>query len=460
MFAFCFIFFFLFFTLLSKFFLTCRIQRPTREIMVTKIEHLPQESLSNILSRLPAKELLKTRFVCKSWFNLITDPHFINDYYVFYNNLIYSQNQEEKLLVIHRPFISGVETFISLLSWNFSDPEKHVSSSLVKLPDEYISDHKYWTEIMGPCNGIYFLQGYPNFMMNLSLKQFKALPESHVTDSYGTYSLTEFAGFGFDPKNNDYKVVFLKDVWLRKTDERQKGCWNAELYSLNSNSWRKLDAQNLPLPIEISSSCSQVYTYMKNCCHWWGYVEKYGCGIEDVVLAFNMVDESFRKIKVPKLEYSNSISSVECFKTLVPFHESDTIGVVVYPVRGIEKCFDVWMMKDYWDEESWIKQYSVGPVPMISKFVGIYGSSGFLWIDTNERLVLYESEIQNTMDIHDYEKHDSIRAVSYMESLVLIERGRERSHQYFLCRLVQIIYRCFICMKFFLSFFYFKKYIE
>ncbi|XP_058739443.1 F-box protein CPR1-like [Vicia villosa] len=426
-----------------------RVQR-SKNKMDTKIEHLPQELLSNILSRIPAKKLLKCKCVCKSWFDLITHPFFINNYYVFYDNLIYSQNQEEKLLVIHRPFISGVETFISLLSWNFNDLKKHVSSSLVNLPDEYISDHKYWTEIMGPCNGIYFLEGHPNFMMNLSLRQFKALPESHVTDSYGTYSLTEFAGFGFDPKNNDYKVVFLKDVWLRKTDERQKGCWNAELYSLNSNSWRKLDAKDLPLPIEISSSCSQVYTYMNNCCHWWGYVDKYGSGIEDVVLAFNMVDESFRKIKVPKLKYSNSNSnsSVECFKTLVPFHETDTIGVIVYPVRGIEKCYDVWMMKDYWDEESWIKQYSVGPVPMISKFVGIYGNNGFLWIDTNERLVLYESEKENRMEIHDYGKYDSVRAVRYTESLVLVQRGRESSHQSFLCRMVQIIYR-----SFFFSFF-------
>ncbi|CAI8612289.1 unnamed protein product [Vicia faba] len=131
-----------------------------------------------------------------------------------------------------------------------------------------------------------------------------------------------------------------------------------------------------------------------------------------------------RKIKVPKIEYS--CFSGECFKTLAPFDEYDTIGVIVYPVRGIEKCFDVWVMKDYWDEGSWIKLYSVGPVPMISKFVGFYGSNGFLWKDANERLVLYECENENTMDLEVYGKHDSIRAVRYMESLVLLQRGIER----------------------------------
>lgn len=177
------------------------------EIIVTKMEHLPQEVVSNILSRLPSRELLKCKFVCKFWFNLIADPHFISNYYVFYNNLIYSQNQEENLLVIRRPFISGIKTYISLLSWSFNDPKTHVSSSLLNLPDKYDSDHKYWTEIMGPCNGIYFLQGNPNLMMNPSLRQFKALPESHLTDLNLNYSLTDFAGFGLTRKLITIKLL-------------------------------------------------------------------------------------------------------------------------------------------------------------------------------------------------------------------------------------------------------------
>ncbi|KEH16938.1 putative F-box domain-containing protein [Medicago truncatula] len=435
MFVFCFFFFLLFFVkkvLYSKLALS-RVQRSKSKIIVTKMEHLPQEVVSNILSRLPSRELLKCKFVCKSWFNFITDPHFISNYYVFYNNLIYSQNQEENLLVIRRPFISGIKTYISLLSWSFNDPKTHVSSSLLNLPDGYDSDHKYWTEIMGPCNGIYFLQGNPNLMMNPSLRQFKALPESHLTDLNLNYSLTDFAGFGLDPKTNDYKVVVLRDIWLKKTDERQKGHWTAELYSLNSNSWRKLENAALPLPIEISGSSSRVYTYVNYCTHWWGYVDKYG-NIEDVVLAFNMVDESFRKIKVPKIGYSRS--SGECFKTLAPLNETNTIGAIVYPVRGNEKCFDVWVMKDYWDEGSWIKQYSVGPVPMISKFIGFYGSSGFLFKDKNEKLVFYEPEYENIKDLQVCGKHDSIRAVRYMESLVLLQRGKESSQHCFSCRLV------------------------
>jgi hypothetical protein len=75
-------------------------------------------------------------------------------------------------------------------------------------------------------------------------------------------------------------------------------------------------------------------------------------------------------------------------------------------------------------------------MPMISKFVGFYGSNGFLCQDINERLVLYESEYENTMDLQVYGKHDSIRAVRYRESLVLLQKGSQRSNECFSCKLV------------------------
>ncbi|MCI22761.1 F-box protein, partial [Trifolium medium] len=52
-------------------------------------------------------------------------------------------------------------------------------------------------------------------------------------------------------------------------------------------------------------------------------------------------------------------------------------------------------MKDYFDEGSWILQYSLGPVPMTYYLVGFYGSDRFLWRDDNERLVLYEAVNDN-----------------------------------------------------------------
>ncbi|KAL2320232.1 hypothetical protein Fmac_029201 [Flemingia macrophylla] len=394
-----------------------------KQEMVGMEQYLPREVLSNILTRLPVKDLLKCKCVCMSWFDLLTDPHFIANYYAVHNNL---QSQEKHLLVIRRPFSSALKTYISVLSWNVNDPKKHVFSYDLNPPCEFNSKHKYWTEILGPCNGLYLLEGNPNVLMNPSLRQFRALPQSHVTSPIGFYFLTDYAGFGFDPKTSDYKVVVIKDLWLKETDERKLGYWTAELFSLNSNSWRKLNAA-VPFSTEIRGS-SPVYTYVNNCCHWWGFVDESGRK-EDVVLAFNMVNESFRKIKVPSLRSSSKDESA----TLAPFNEYGTIGVIVYPVRGKEKSFDVWLMKDYWDEGSWVKQYSVEPVEAIHKVVGYYGSNQFLWSSSNNGLVWYdcEAELERIKDLEVCGTNGSSRAARYMESLVSLKGRNEFSCQFF-----------------------------
>ncbi|XP_045802094.1 uncharacterized protein LOC123895674 [Trifolium pratense] len=181
---------------------------------------------------------------------------------------------------------------------------------------------------MDPCNGIFCLIGSPNALIP-SLRQFLPLPKSHHRESPGDMNdFNEHYGFGFDPNTNDYKLIVLRDFVLDDSDE-----------SGNEG---------------------------------------------DYVLAFDMVNELFRKIKVPKVVYSLH----DCSKTLVPFNES----------RGLDNWFhfDVWVMKDYFNEGSWILQYSVGPVPVAYYLVGFYGSDQFLWRDDNERLVLYEAVNDNT----------------------------------------------------------------
>ncbi|CAJ1784937.1 unnamed protein product [Sphenostylis stenocarpa] len=407
--------------------LTTRREEGTKQEKMSMEQYLPRELVSNILSRLPAKDLLKCKRVCKSWFDLLTDPHFISNYYVVHNSL---QSLEKHLLVIRRPFLSNLKTSISLLSWNANDSKNLVSSDVLN-PSEYNSEHKYWSEISGPCNGIYFLEGNPNVVINPSLRQFKALPEFYLSGSSKTYSLSDHSGFGFDSKTNDYKVVVIRDIWSKETNERKPGHWTADLYSLNHNSWRKLGAA-IPFPIEIWSS-SWVYTYVNNCCHWWGYVDDSGRR-EDCVLAFDMVSESFRKIKVPRIRGS----AKEEFATLAPFNESATIGVIVYPVRGQKKPFDVWVMKDYWDEGSWVRKYSVEPIEEIHKLVGFYGSNQFLWSSRDEGLVWHdcEPETEQMKDLQVHGKNGSLRAARYMESLVSLKRGNEFSWQLVSCSMV------------------------
>ncbi|CAL0318801.1 unnamed protein product [Lupinus luteus] len=323
----------------------------------------------------------------------------------------------------------GINQFL----WTNKDedePNGYISSHLLNPSNEFNSDHKYWNGIMGPCNGIYFLEGNPYVMMNPSINQFKVLPQSHLTCPQGTYSLTDHAGFGFDSKTNDYKVVVIKDIWLKETDERKLMHWSAKLFSLKSNSWREFDDDDLPPPIEIWES-SKVHTFVNNCCHWLGFVDEFGRK-EDVVLSFDMVKEVFRKIDVPRIRKSSN----ETFATLVPFNESTSISVIVYPIIGIEKKVDVWVLRDYWDEGTWIKQYTIEPLEVMSKLVGFHGINQFLWTNKDEELILYDGDPQQIKHLQVKGKNNSLRVVVYMESLVSIRSTNDSNYQFVSCNFV------------------------
>ncbi|KAH9624462.1 hypothetical protein KSS87_008152, partial [Heliosperma pusillum] len=47
-------------------------------IMMIKINHLPFDLITDILSRLPAKNVVCLKIICKLWYNLINDHDFVN----------------------------------------------------------------------------------------------------------------------------------------------------------------------------------------------------------------------------------------------------------------------------------------------------------------------------------------------------------------------------------------------
>ncbi|PRQ19586.1 putative F-box domain-containing protein [Rosa chinensis] len=43
-----------------------------------QISYIPKDCISNILARLPADSLQRSRFVCKPWYNAVKNPKFIH----------------------------------------------------------------------------------------------------------------------------------------------------------------------------------------------------------------------------------------------------------------------------------------------------------------------------------------------------------------------------------------------
>jgi F-box interacting protein len=109
--------------------------------------------------------------------------------------------------------------------------------------------------------------------------EFKIIPYDH--SEYlppNRQPLCDLNGFGYDHVTNDYKVIQFVDSYLGALDEDEE---NEEfipedrssyetfwmIYSLRSNSWRKLDL-NIPNRYYYSQN-RLVGAYTNGVCHWW-----------------------------------------------------------------------------------------------------------------------------------------------------------------------------------------------
>ncbi|XP_028805234.1 F-box protein CPR1-like [Neltuma alba] len=368
-----------------------------------------KDVVPDILSRLPVKSLRRLACVNKSWYRLIKSPDFISKHLHTFNNHMKLTDPINLLVKRTRRATfgpSGVDrkAFVSLLSFNRAN-----SSTILNLLDLiYNHDEVNHIEILGPCNGLYCLYSIPIMIVNPSMREFRILPDSPAPPD--TYSLQRHNGFGFDPKTNDYKVVVIMDTWLNETDEQLP--WRIEIYSLNSHCWRNVDCLLPPVSIW---NCSWIDAFVHGAFHWWAYD-----AAGDLVLAFDMVNETFQTFRVPNARPS----SREYVGTVAKFR--DSLAVIVYPRRGTEKCFDLWVMEDYGNEGSWTKHSIIGPIVGAGRPLGFLEEKNlFLLEDNNGRMVFYDLQTEEIMHTGFHGEEDSLQAVVYMESLISVRGDNE-----------------------------------
>ncbi|XP_059288568.1 F-box/kelch-repeat protein At3g23880-like [Lycium ferocissimum] len=177
--------------------------------------------LTEILSRLPVKSLLRFKSVSKSWFSLICSPEFIKSHLSLSaknNNTDYT-NYRVMLRIAQPEFNLKDCSLKSLLH-----DESVIEESNLDYP---MKDSSISFLIEGSVNGLICLvSGAEELVLwNPSIKTYKKLPVliSKMRDSYrSTY------GFGYDEIHDDYKVVCIIS---RLHDFKE-----VNMYSLKNNS--------------------------------------------------------------------------------------------------------------------------------------------------------------------------------------------------------------------------------
>ncbi|CAJ2665391.1 unnamed protein product [Trifolium pratense] len=339
--------------------------------------YVPDEITYSILSKLSLKSLKRFECVQKSWSLLFENHFFMN---MFRNNFLSNNNDPSSFIL--RDFVNyDEEVFYSFSGERFENN--------VQLDWSSSFENRVPTQTIKPLPG----------------SEAQSIERCILKEDVGwVYCAVEcYAhGFGYDPVINDYKVIRFVNVHLESSVQDMEEemitldldrfrlrnytgfdpFW--EIYSLRSNSWRKLHVDR-PYSLE---SVDDTHVYMDGVCHW---LCRYYETVEPCLVSFYLSNEAFFKTPIPSYED-------DCFDikgnwiklavlngsiALISYHEETTI-------------FHISILGEFCTKESWTKLLIVGPFTCIERPIGV-GMKGeiffirkdgeLVWLDLSTQMI-------------------------------------------------------------------------
>lgn len=348
---------------------------------------LPEDVVMEIFSKLPVKQLLRSKAVCKYWCRLIQSPALVA------KHLRHHRNQEN--LLVHSYHVHAGDSALSLF------PDEYLAGTSLEYQDHIATPPSFSTvsTVLGPVDGLVFVYSDDRLMVlwNPATREVKHLPALAVPSlplSSPSQSLhSHVFGFGKDPSTDDFKVVCARDYW---DDDLE--LWHVPLvsvYTLSSHSWRQSRDYTFSSLRVVKSYTN---TYLSGFYYWRATSN---CK----VFAFDMRSEMFREIRTP-----DTFKSVQGNLALY----NDSLATFVYN-RGTESSVDIWVMEA---QESWIKKVSISPLLNIRRALGSW-KAGDIFIETGiMQLALLNLDTMEIRNLGHRINCYCLQVSSYKESLV------------------------------------------
>ncbi|XP_010268493.1 PREDICTED: F-box/kelch-repeat protein At3g23880-like isoform X2 [Nelumbo nucifera] len=345
---------------------------------------IPDEIIDDILSRLPVESLMRFKSVCKSWCDKIGDPHFIRMHL----------NRATREASNYSHFFVKTSTTL-----HFVDLESFRKAKLV-LPFEKTSIKK--VQLVDTCNGLVCLSlgSRLTYLWNPATRDCRQLPiEFHRSGYY-----TPYLGFGYEPTSDEYKVVRL----IYGSNYRKHELIESNLYTLGTNSWKKLEIGSHPYASGFYGHGSWLqlsHALGKRSIHWIIYGSDW-----TKIAAFDLKDEMFREVScLPRgmddeIDWGHGLHALEGCLAVACNRRSGT---------------DIWVMQDYGSENSWTKMFS-----LTRSDFGDYKYFCNLELWKNSHLVVHSEKSLLLIDIINKRKIGELRInrphsrTTYTETLV------------------------------------------
>jgi molecular chaperone HtpG len=240
-------------------------------------------------------------------------------------------------------------------------------------------------------NGILCLnQGFGRRLVlwNPTTREFKVIPRSplvHVPPHRRPFHVLH--GFGYDHVTDDYKVIRFVDsipVVVGEDNDGEEFVDEArssyeifwEIYSLRSNSWKKLDV-NVPNRYYYTLN-RRIGAYTNGVCHWWARTDD-SDDVEECLVSFNFSNEMLFTTPMPSyLDVSLSFKYVE--RQLVVLNESIALISTYTEMATIH----ISILGELGVKESWTKLFTITCLPFIEKPIGVGNLNNIVFFKKND----------------------------------------------------------------------------
>ncbi|KAG8389082.1 hypothetical protein BUALT_Bualt02G0192200 [Buddleja alternifolia] len=198
------------------------------------ILNLPTDLIHKIFSRLQLKYILRSRVVCRAWYNLFSVPDFMHHYAknTPFTTLLLSHYQQAVTATEHHTF-----SFVEI------SEEGDCTRTTIEPKLPFCRKQDSFLSIKGSCNGLLCLLLHNSrfeviYIYNPTSGESISLPV-HTFDKYErAYLVSLVYEFGFSPSTNNFKVLKINH---QKTinGERVQQC---EIFTVGvDHKWRQLE---------------------------------------------------------------------------------------------------------------------------------------------------------------------------------------------------------------------------
>ncbi|KAF3454547.1 hypothetical protein FNV43_RR04995 [Rhamnella rubrinervis] len=348
---------------------------------------LPESLVIEILLWLPADYLITLKCVSKWWYGIINDPTFVA------NHLEYTKKRSStsilfKYLCCHEETRKNIDVK-KLLTVSNNDIHSFKIDEDVSIP-RFCKRNEHWTGPLGAqCNGFLCIADNDEgaiMLCNPVTKQSKVLSTSCIVQD--GFRKTDFLGFGYDSRANDYKIIRVVSFQVDEFIYLRTGPSRAELYSLRADSWREIKGMEMEMgrcmDSEEEAYCGGVYYWLVR-------------GTDKAkIIAFDMCKEEFHTIQMP-----DEMQRLDLRMNLAVWNES--VAVLMYPMwlprledPGIPYIL-MWVMSK--GSPTWTMHQTIRLCKNIRGPLAFWKDDELLLDDKNYRVVSYNLHTQRFVDL-------------------------------------------------------------